>query len=81
MKTWWSGGIAPHFLTSALDGREWSAWRHCHFNFGERAPDSRWIGGWVGPRIGLDAVEKRKSFFKTGDRTTTVQHVIRRYTD
>jgi hypothetical protein len=26
----------------------------------ERAPSTHWIGGWVGPRVGLDAVEKRK---------------------
>jgi hypothetical protein len=23
---------------------------------GERAPDTHWIGGWMGPRTGLDAV-------------------------
>jgi hypothetical protein len=23
-------------------------------------PVPHWIGGWVGPRVGLDAVEKRK---------------------
>jgi hypothetical protein len=27
---------------------------------GERAPDSHLIGGWVGPRTGLDVVQKRK---------------------
>jgi hypothetical protein len=26
----------------------------------ERAPGTHWIGGWVGPRAGLDAVMKRK---------------------
>jgi hypothetical protein len=26
----------------------------------ERAPDTHWIGGWVGPRAGLDMVSKRK---------------------
>jgi hypothetical protein len=26
----------------------------------ERAPGTHWIGGWEGPRAGLDAVEKRK---------------------
>jgi hypothetical protein len=28
--------------------------------YGERAPDTHWIGGWVDPRVGLDDVEKRK---------------------
>jgi hypothetical protein len=26
----------------------------------ERDPDTHWIGGWVGPRAGLDTVVKRK---------------------
>jgi hypothetical protein len=54
MKTWGSGGIAPPFLTSALDGGEWSASRPCRFT-----PGTHWIGGWVSPRIGLDGEEKR----------------------
>jgi hypothetical protein len=57
MKTWESGGIASPFLTSALDGGEWSASSTGGFNNGERAPGTHWIGGWVGPRAGLDAVE------------------------
>jgi hypothetical protein len=47
------------FLTSALVGGEWPASRPCHFIPGERAPGTHWIGGWVGPRAGLDD-EKRK---------------------
>jgi hypothetical protein len=27
---------------------------------GGKAPGTHWIGGWVGPRDGLDDVEKRK---------------------
>jgi hypothetical protein len=48
---WGNGGIAPPFLTSALDGGEWS---------GGRSPEYHWIGGWVGSRAGLDAAEKRE---------------------
>jgi hypothetical protein len=48
----------------ALVGGEWSASRPGHFASGERAPGTHWIGGWVGPRTGLDAVE-------------TLPHVIR----
>jgi hypothetical protein len=57
-----SGGIAAPFLTSALDGGEWSDSRSCRFTPEERAPDTHWIGGWVSPRAGLNAVEKRKVF-------------------
>jgi len=34
----------------------------------ERAPDTHWIGGWLGPRDGMDMVKTRKShcpFWKT----------------
>jgi hypothetical protein len=48
------------FLTSALVGSEWSTSRPGRFNPGERVPGTHWIGGWVGPRTGLDEVEKRK---------------------
>jgi hypothetical protein len=48
------------FLTSALDGGEWSASRPGHFTFGERASGTHWIGGSVDPRADLDNLEKRK---------------------
>jgi hypothetical protein len=48
------------FLISAQVGGEWSASRLDHFIPGERAPVTHWIGGWVGPKAGLDDVEKRK---------------------
>jgi hypothetical protein len=56
---WDSGDIAPPFLTSALDGGEWSASFPGRFTPGETAPGTHWTGGSVGPRTGLDA-EKRK---------------------
>jgi hypothetical protein len=55
-----SGGIAPPFLTLALDEGEWSGSRSCRFTPGERASDTHWIGGCVGPRGDVDAVAKRK---------------------
>jgi hypothetical protein len=51
---------STHSLTSALDGDEWSASRPGRFNPRERAPDTHWIGGWVGPRAVLDTVVTRK---------------------
>jgi hypothetical protein len=56
MKTCGGMEVEPHaFLTSALDGGKWSASRPGRFT-----PGTQWIRGWVGPRIGLDAVAKRK---------------------
>jgi hypothetical protein len=48
-----SGGIATPFLTSALNGGEWSASCPCR-----STPETLLLGSWVGPGIGLDAVEK-----------------------
>jgi hypothetical protein len=60
MKTWESGGIAPPFLASALDVGVWSASRPGLFIPKEIAPITYWIGGWVGPKVGLDSVKKIK---------------------
>jgi hypothetical protein len=51
---------STHSLTSVLDGDEWSASRPGHFTHKERVPDTHWVGGWVGPVVGLDTVSKRK---------------------
>jgi hypothetical protein len=48
------------FLTLALVGGEWSASRRGPFTPEERVPGTHWIGGWVGPRAGLDDMERRK---------------------
>jgi hypothetical protein len=44
--------------TSALVGGEWSVSRPCRFAPGVRDPGTHRIGGWMGPRAGLDDVEK-----------------------
>jgi hypothetical protein len=56
-------GVQLHeFLTSALDGGERSASGPGRFTPEMEAPGTYWIGGWVGPTAGLDAVVKRKKF-------------------
>jgi hypothetical protein len=49
------------YLTTALVGGEWSASGPRRFTAG-----THWIGGWVGPRTGLDDVEGRKIFSLPG---------------
>jgi hypothetical protein len=44
--------------TSVLDGSNLAS-RPGRFTPREGANSTHWIGGWVGPRAGLDAVEKR----------------------
>jgi len=74
---WGSGGIAYAFLFSAPDGGEWSASRPGRFIPGEGAPDTHWIGGWVVPRRGMEAVTKRKipTIDPLGNRILVVQPV------
>jgi hypothetical protein len=49
--------IDPYFLASALFGGEWLDSRPGRFT-----PGTHLIEDWVGPRAGLDDVEKRKFF-------------------
>jgi hypothetical protein len=75
-----SGGIAPPFMTSALDEGEWSASRLSRFNSGEISPGTPWIGCWMGPRAVLCALEKNKHLAPTGNQIPAILHVARRYT-
>jgi hypothetical protein len=56
------------FLTSALEGGEWLSSGHSRFTPRNRAQDTHRIGGWVGPRAGLEAVEKEKVSAPAGNR-------------
>jgi hypothetical protein len=65
MKAYWGVEEKHHtFLTSALDGGEWSATRHSRFTPRGKSlpPGIHWMGGWVGSTASLDAVEKRKNY-------------------
>jgi hypothetical protein len=42
-------------------------------------PDTHWIGGWAGPRAGMDAVEKRKIFPLTEFEPLAVHPAASRY--
>jgi hypothetical protein len=55
---WGTGGIALPFLTSAVDGDKWSASRPCRFTPGGKSHGTNCTNGWVGPRAGLNAMEK-----------------------
>jgi hypothetical protein len=52
------------FLTSVLDGDEWSASRPGRFTPGEGAHGTHWLGGWVGSRAVLDTVVNSKHQFR-----------------
>jgi hypothetical protein len=46
-----------------------------------KAPGTHWIGGWVGSRADLDAMQKRKNLAPGGNGTPTVEPVAHRYTN
>jgi hypothetical protein len=54
------------FLTSAVIEGEWSASHPSRFTPGERVCGTHWIEGWVGPRSGLDDMEKREVLLLPG---------------
>jgi hypothetical protein len=49
------------FLNSAVGEGEWSTSRPGCFTHTKRANVTHWTGGWVGPRVGLDALEKTRN--------------------
>jgi len=64
MKTY--GGVDMYlhvFLTSVVDGGEWSASRSSHFTPGEEIPVIHWIGDWVDHRANVDVVVRRRKAF------------------
>jgi hypothetical protein len=75
---------STHSLTSALDGGEWSASRSGHLTPRERAPGTRWLGGWLSPRAVLGSVVKKKISSprrESNPRTPIVQPVAQCYTN
>jgi hypothetical protein len=69
---------APPFLTSALDGGEWSAPCPCHFTPRETAR-THCIGSWVGRRGGLDFKEKGNisfPYWESNPDSSVVQPVV-----
>jgi hypothetical protein len=49
-----------------LDGNEWPASHSGRFTPGKEPPVPHWIGGWMGPRTGLDYMEGRKILLLPG---------------
>jgi hypothetical protein len=74
-----SGCTDSQFLTSALVEGEWSASRSGHFTAEEKAPGTHWIGGWMGPRTGLDDEYRRQILPLLEIRPSAVLLVAGRY--
>jgi hypothetical protein len=50
-------------------------------HLGEIVPGTHWIGGWVGPAAGLDAVKYRKILPMLGIEPRPLSCPVRSYTD
>jgi len=58
----WSCPCAHH--EGIQDLGKWSAIHFSNFNYGKWAPSTHWTGEWMGTRVGMDSVVKRKYWFK-----------------
>jgi hypothetical protein len=65
-KIWGSVGMAPPFLTSAVDVGEWSVSRPGLFTPEERTPGTHWIGGWGGSQSQSGRCGKEKNLSPIG---------------
>jgi hypothetical protein len=50
-----------HCLTLALNTGEKAASNPSHSTPGKKAPGTKWIGDWEGPRACVDAMARRKN--------------------
>jgi hypothetical protein len=82
MKTrWGSGGIAPPFLTSALDGVSAPLHASAALPPGKEPTVSTGCEDVWSPQTGFGAMQWRKSFAPAGNGTPAVHPVPRRYSD
>jgi hypothetical protein len=84
MKVYWGVEVQLHAFFDL--GTRWvsSTSRPGPFTLGERDSDTHWIGDWVCPRAGLEAVVKRKISSPCQDSNPDhliVRPVASRYTD
>jgi hypothetical protein len=77
MKTYEEMEVYLHaFLTSALDGCEWSASRPGRFTPGKELPiPIRWEAGWTPEDVWTRWQREKKNPFTAGNRTPVVQPV------
>jgi hypothetical protein len=78
------GGVEEYthtFLTSALDGGEWSASFPGRSTFAEIVFDTNFLRGWAGLRAGLNAAEKKFYGLESNLDSLTIHSVDCRYAE
>jgi hypothetical protein len=73
--------MALPFFTSALHAGEWSASHPGRVTPKEISPGTHYIGGWVGPGAGSDAVETANISCPCRESNSDGQPAARRYTE
>jgi hypothetical protein len=69
--------IDPRFLDTRISWRLVVNFTARALYSRERAPGTHWIGGWVGPRTGLDDMEKKRVPYRDSNfDTSAVQPVV-----
>lgn len=58
--TWRSGGTATQIFNLQTRWGAWAAVRPYRFTLWQKIPGAPWTGGWEGPRVDLDALEKKE---------------------
>jgi hypothetical protein len=76
-----SGCIDPHFLHLDTSWRLVVCFTPQPFYPQGNIPGTHWIGGWVGPRAGLDDVGKRKFLILLELELRHLAHPAHSYTD
>jgi hypothetical protein len=77
---YWSGSIAPPFLTSALEGGEWSASRPGRFTPREIVTSAHWIWGWWAPEP-VWTLWRREESYPCRESNPGRPAIARRYTE
>jgi hypothetical protein len=83
MKAYWGVDVYfQKFLTSAIDGGDWSALRPGRFTPREKAPRTHWLEGWLGQSRSVPGGEKiiPSPRRESNPRNPIVHSVVQRYT-
>jgi hypothetical protein len=73
--------LDPRIFDLGITGAEWSASRLGLCTLRDIAPGTHWIGGWFGPRTGLDNLERTETLALPGLEHPPLSSTVRRYTD
>jgi hypothetical protein len=66
----------PPFIILTLNGGVRSASLSDRFNIGKIAPGTHWIENYLGPKAGLEAIQKRKILCRESKHDSSVAQLV-----